>query len=84
MTIKARVIGAFTLVLTLLLALGINSLLAIHSVDREARRVEAGVQSGADRIEALVQLRSTLTRARRRSVGDLGPALPRVARSVRR
>ena len=52
MTIKTRIVGAFAIVLVLLLVLGANALWAITRVDREA----AEVTSGMARTNALIEL----------------------------
>ena len=64
MTIGLRVVGAFTLVLVLLLALGVNGFVAVRSIGSEARFVEAGAEAGVTHTEFNVELRSTLSRAR--------------------
>ncbi len=63
MTIKVRVVGAFVIVLVLLLALGANSLVAIVSVSREAHHVEKGVIYTADIADFTAQVRTMLGRA---------------------
>ncbi len=63
MSIRLRVVGAFSLVLLLLTVLGINALLALRVVDREAHAVEATVSSHLLHSEFLTQLRATLARA---------------------
>ena len=63
-TIGFRVVGAFALVLVLLLALGVSGFVAIRSIALEARLVEAGAEAGVTHTEFNVQLRSTLSRAK--------------------
>lgn len=64
MTIGLRVVGAFSLVLVLLLALGVNGFVAIRSIGSEARLVEAGAEAGVMHTEFNIDLRSTLSRAK--------------------
>ncbi len=64
MTIGFRVVGAFTLVLVLLLAVGINAFVAIRLVGDEARRVETVAQGYATQIEFNIELRATVARAK--------------------
>ena len=60
MTIRARVVGAFLIVLALLVTLGINSMMAITAVDREAADVEAGMTRTDALIDYNVKVRATL------------------------
>ena len=60
MTIKVRVVGAFLIVLALLVALGANGLLAIASVRHEADNVEAGLARTDGLITFNVRIRTTL------------------------
>jgi methyl-accepting chemotaxis protein len=60
MTIKHRVIGAFAVVLALLVALGTNSLYAIMAVDTEAHSVEHEVYMANLVSEYTGQIRMTL------------------------
>ena len=64
MTIGFRVVGAFTLVLVLLLAVGINAFVAIRLVASEARRVETGAYGLSAQADFNIQLRATVARAR--------------------
>jgi methyl-accepting chemotaxis protein/CHASE3 domain sensor protein len=61
MTIKLRIVGAFTIVLALLLALGGSSLFAIMEVDREAQRVDVRVERTKVLNDFLGQARDSLT-----------------------
>lgn len=63
-TIGCRVVGAFALVLVLLLALGVSGFVAIRSIALEAKLVETGARAGVTHTEFNVQLRSTLSRAK--------------------
>jgi methyl-accepting chemotaxis protein len=48
MTIKFRIIGAFTIVMALLVALGANSLMALHIIDEETRNAEINLGQTSD------------------------------------
>jgi len=63
MTIKVRITGAFAIVLALLLALGVNSLLAIVEVQREAQKVEKGLAYAKETTDYTAQIRTMLGRA---------------------
>ncbi len=63
MTIKLRVVGAFVIVLVLLIALGTNSLIAIMAVQKEARQVETGVAQTGDIADFTAQVRTMLGQA---------------------
>lgn len=63
MTIGLRVVGAFLLVLAMLLALGANAFLSIRSIAQEASIIEVEAEAGISNTEFNIQLRSTLARA---------------------
>jgi methyl-accepting chemotaxis protein len=75
MTIKVRIVGAFIIVLALLLALGTNSFIAITTVSGEAHHVENDLAQTSEIIDFLVRVRTTLARAtlyeRSESIPDL-------------
>ena len=62
MTIKVRVVGAFLIVLALLVALGANSLLAITAVRHEAEKVDVGLLRTTGLIDFNLRIRATLAR----------------------
>ena len=63
MTIKIRVVGAFVIVLMLLIVLGTNSLMAIMAVQKEALQVETGVLNTADIADFTAHVRTMLGEA---------------------
>ncbi len=70
MTIKTRIVGAFAIVLVLLLALGANALWTISRVDREATEVELGIVRTPALIKVSVQIRSTIVAAMAYSISE--------------
>ena len=62
MTIRVRVVGAFLIVLALLVALGANSLLAITAVRHEAEKVDIGLLRTTELIDFNIRIRTTLAR----------------------
>ena len=83
MTIKVRVVGAFVIILALLVALGANSLLALKSVDREAQLVKVGLARTSGVTDFNVQIRTTLARATQFSLSENDSDLDSVNVSVR-